>query len=187
MVLGNVCCPLHSLSLTLRHFRPQSIPQESPRTMKHLHSAALITICFLTLCVGGKTSRDKTLRRTFKHVKKEIAGYSDIVKEIINLAVHGKAQNRSYDRLALFVDAIGNRVSGSRNLEMAIRYMYKELQKDGLENVALEPVKVPHWVRGEETAMMLEPRNQSIAVLGLGSSVGTPPEGTIECNHINKV
>ncbi|XP_078543116.1 carboxypeptidase Q isoform X1 [Lissotriton helveticus] len=145
--------------------------------MKHLYYVAVITLCFLPLCMGGNTSGDKTRRRTFKHVKKEIAAYSDIAQDIINLAVHGKAQNRSYDRLALFVDAIGNRISGSRNLEMAIRYMHKELQKDGLENVALEPVKVPHWVRGQESAMMLEPRNQSIAVLGLGSSVGTPAEG----------
>ncbi|RXM28457.1 Carboxypeptidase Q [Acipenser ruthenus] len=55
--------------------------------------------------------------------------------------------------------------------------MYKALTQDGLENVHLEPVKVPHWVRGEEYAMMLEPRNHSMAILGLGSSIGTPSAG----------
>ncbi|KAG8441781.1 hypothetical protein GDO86_010817 [Hymenochirus boettgeri] len=116
-------------------------------------------------------------QRTFETIKNEISGYKDIAKSIINLAVHGKAQNRSYERLALFVDSNGNRVSGSTNLENAIKYMYKELQKDGLDRVALEPVKVPHWVRGEETAMMIEPRKQNIAILGLGGSIGTPAEG----------
>ncbi|XP_075438786.1 carboxypeptidase Q [Ascaphus truei] len=115
--------------------------------------------------------------RKFKMIKEEIAGYTDVAKAIIDLSVHGKAQNRSYNRLSLFVDTIGNRISGSDNLKKAIQYMYDVLHKDGLENISLEPVKVPHWVRGEESAMMMEPRNKSIAILGLGSSIGTPCEG----------
>ena len=31
------------------------------------------------------------------------------------------------------------------------------MQQDGLENVALEPVKVPHWVRGAESLEIVEP------------------------------
>lgn len=115
--------------------------------------------------------------RSPEDIKMEIASYSGVVKDIINLAIHGKAQNRSYNRLAVFTDTIGNRVSGSENLNSAIKYMYHALQSDRLENVHLESVKVPHWVRGEESAMMLQPRNYSVAILGLGSSIGTPPEG----------
>ncbi|TKS81846.1 Carboxypeptidase Q [Collichthys lucidus] len=106
----------------------------------------------------------------------EVAGYADVAKKIIDLAVFGAAQNRSYRRLADFTDTIGNRVSGSHNLELAIKYMYNTITKDGLD-VHLEPVKIPHWVRGKESAEMIMPRAKSLAILGLGSSVGTPPEG----------
>lgn len=123
-------------------------------------------------------SRDNDgYQRMFEDLKREIAGYSDIAKKIIELAVYGKAQNRSYERLALFVDTIGPRLSGSKNLDLAIKYMAKALRMDGLENVHLEPVKIPHWERGKESAMMVEPRNHSIAILGLGGSIATPPEG----------
>lgn len=63
----------------------------------------------------------------------EVASYSGVAKQIIDLAVFGAAQNRSYRRLADFTDAIGNRVSGSRNLDMAIEYMYNAMKKDGLD------------------------------------------------------
>lgn len=107
---------------------------------------------------------------------KEVAAYADVAKQIINLAVYGAARNRSYSRLADFTDTIGNRVSGSKNLEMAINYMLKAMISDGLD-VHLEPVKVPHWVRGKESAEMVQPRSINLAILGLGSSVGTPPDG----------
>src|SRR6185312_7371352 len=49
--------------------------------------------------------------------------------------------------------------------------------KDGLENVHTEPVKVPHWVRGQESLEVIAPRSRPLGMLGLGNSVGTPPGG----------
>ena len=45
-------------------------------------------------------------------------------------------------------DTFGHRLSGSESLEDTIEWAAGEMKKDGLENVHLEPVKVPHWVRG---------------------------------------
>lgn len=66
-------------------------------------------------------------------IAEEVAEYTDVAKSIIELAVFGAAQNRSYSRLADLTDTIGNRVSGSQNLDMAIQYMFNALRKDGLD------------------------------------------------------
>ncbi|XP_007886084.2 carboxypeptidase Q isoform X2 [Callorhinchus milii] len=139
-----------------------------------IYFALMFAICSYKIT---SLNAESAPRKTFEEIKEEIAGYSEIAQQIINYTVYGIQQNRSYDRLALFVDTIGNRFSGSKNLEKAIQYMLKALSEDKQENVHLEPAKIPHWVRGEESAMMLEPKNYKIAILGLGSSIGTSPEG----------
>ena len=83
----------------------------------------------------------------------------------------------AWERLALLGDTFGNRLSGSKALEDAIQWAVAEMKKDGLENVHTEPVKVPYWVRGLESAEVTSPRPRPLAMLGLGSSVGTPAEG----------
>ncbi|CAH7117200.1 Cpq [Phodopus roborovskii] len=133
----------------------------------------------LSLGSGKAVYKNDISQRTFQEIKEEIASYEDVAKAIINLAVYGKYQNRSYERLGVLVDTVGPRLSGSKNLEKAIQIMYQNLQHDGLENVHLEPVKIPHWERGNESAVMLLPRIHKMSILGLGSSVGTPPGESI--------
>ena len=85
--------------------------------------------------------------------------------------------DRAYSRLAHLTDHIGNRLSGSKNLEQAIEWAVAEMKRDALDNVRAEKVMVPHWVRGEESLEMLTPVPRKLQVLGLGNSVGTPAEG----------
>ncbi len=80
-------------------------------------------------------------------------------------------------RLQYLCDGIGNRLSGSASLERAIDWAAAEMKRAGLENVRTPPVKVPHWVRGRESALMLAPVEKPLTMLGLGMSVGTPKEG----------
>jgi carboxypeptidase Q len=87
------------------------------------------------------------------------------------------ASTFAWDRLVALTDTIGNRISGSPALDRAIRWAVTEMKKDGLENVHTEKVMVPHWVRGAESADIVEPARHPLVMLGLGDSIGTPADG----------
>ena len=86
-------------------------------------------------------------------------------------------QNRGYERLRYLTDHIGNRLSGSTNLERAIAWAVAEMTKDRLDNVRAEKVMVPHWVRGEESLELVYPVAIKLPMLGLGNSIATPAAG----------
>jgi hypothetical protein len=100
--------------------------------------------------------------------------YAAPAQRIIEAALAG---TDAYCKLEELCDDIGNRLSGSPGLEKAVEWAAETMRRDGQENVRLEPVMVPKWVRGEESLEMLEPRVMNLPMLGLGGSVGTPPEG----------
>jgi carboxypeptidase Q len=103
-----------------------------------------------------------------------LAPYRDATGRLIGEAVGSDA---AWQRLAYLGDTYGNRLSGSPNLEAAIRWAVEEMKRDGLENVHTEAVKVPHWVRGRESLEITGPIPQPLVILGLGNSVGTPAAG----------
>ena len=81
--------------------------------------------------------------------------------------------DRAYTRLAQLVDDHGRRITGSAALGGAIAWAAQRMRDDGLDDVRLQPVKVPHWVRGKEHARILHPVDRPLAILALGGSVGT--------------
>jgi carboxypeptidase Q len=87
------------------------------------------------------------------------------------------ASDFAWQRLALIGDTFGHRLSGSQSLADAIEWAVQEMKKDGLENVHTEPAKVPHWVRGQESLEIVAPGRHTVVMLGLGNSIGTPPDG----------
>jgi hypothetical protein len=87
------------------------------------------------------------------------------------------ADDQGGQRLERLCYQIGARLSGSRSLQRAVEWAAGLMREDGQENVTLQPVKVPHWVRGEESCLELHPAARGLSMLGLGMSVGTPPEG----------
>ncbi len=102
------------------------------------------------------------------------AKYKGTADRLIDAAL---ADDDGYARLAYLCDRIGNRLSGSAALPKAVEWSAAEMRKIGLENVQTPPVKVPHWVRGQESAMLLSPVERKLHMLGLGMSVGTPAGG----------
>ena len=100
--------------------------------------------------------------------------YRDAADRIITAAL---ADSFAYQRLAELVDTFGPRFSGTPNLEDAIDWILARMKADSLENVRGEEVMVPRWVRGEESAELLVPREKALHFIGLGGSVGTPRRG----------
>ncbi|CAN5533064.1 M28 family metallopeptidase [soil metagenome] len=88
----------------------------------------------------------------------------------------------AYRQVAHLANNIGPRLSGSAQAQKAVEYVAGELKKLGLE-VKLEKVMVPHWVRGEETAALVQypgqaaDTTQKVVLTALGGSVATPAEG----------
>jgi carboxypeptidase Q len=87
------------------------------------------------------------------------------------------ADTAAWNRLAELTDTFGHRLAGSKALEGAIAWALAEMTRDGLGNVRGERVLVPHWVRGRERAELVAPVRHPLVMLGLGNSVGTPPDG----------
>ncbi len=99
--------------------------------------------------------------------------YRDQAAQLVGAAL---TSDHAYARLSELCDGIGHRLSGSKQLDLAIEWAAASMRADGLD-VRLQPVRVPRWVRGRESAEMLEPRVMPLAMLGLGGSVGTPKRG----------
>ncbi len=87
------------------------------------------------------------------------------------------ADNDGYARLAYLTDHIGKRLSGSEPLTRATAWAAQAMRDAGLQNVTMQPVMVPHWVRGAESAALVAPVSKPLHMLGLGMSVGTPAGG----------
>jgi hypothetical protein len=90
----------------------------------------------------------------------------------------------AYQRLADLTDLIGPRISGSVQAAAAVDQVAQVMRADGL-SVKLQPMKAPHWVRGDERAELVEyakrPKDvtQKLVLTTLGGSVATPAEGIV--------
>ena len=87
-----------------------------------------------------------------------------------------RAQGRAFALLQHLTDHIGPRLSGSAGAAAAVQWSQHELSGLGLK-AWTEPVRVPHWVRGEETGEILAPVAQRLALTALGGSAPTPAGG----------
>jgi len=103
--------------------------------------------------------------------------YVGIARRII---LEGLQGGRAYEFLSELT-SIGPRLSGSSQAAQAVEWARKKMEELGFDNVRLEPVMVPHWVRGpiEEASIMNSPSvgNKPLKVCALGGSIATPEDG----------
>jgi hypothetical protein len=87
-----------------------------------------------------------------------------------------------YTQLDYLSNKIGPRMTGTPQTAAAVQWVADRFRDLGLE-VSLEPVMVPHWVRGQEAAALVDipgappAFSQKVILTALGGSVATPAEG----------
>lgn len=88
-------------------------------------------------------------------------------------------RGRCYQTLDTLCARIGGRLSGSPQAEKAVQYMFNTCKSYGFDTVYLQPVMVPHWVRGEKEKAYISKMGKPAAVriCALGGSVATPAKG----------
>ena len=119
----------------------------------------------LSLCAIAGLARHGLSAQTARPLDVE---YREAAGRLIGAAMVDRG---GYDKLAYLTTRIGNRLSGSPGLERAVAWVAEQMKADGLENVRTQPVKVPHWVRGSESARVVKPfRGLSTCSASAGAS-----------------
>lgn len=106
------------------------------------------------------------------------ARYGEDFRRILEEALTSKA---TYEKLVDLCRVAPHRLSGSPGAAAAVEWARQQMIDDGLEDVRLEKVKVPHWERGDtgilRFAAPTEAALEPLPILALGGSEPTPPEG----------
>ncbi len=105
---------------------------------------------------------------------------SEFIKSIYDQSL---TKGSSYDWLHYLTKKVGARLSGSPQAAAAVEYTRQMLDSLGLDRVWLQPVDVPHWVRGEAEQVRIINSTvlgtQDLHATSLGNSVGTGPLGLV--------
>jgi carboxypeptidase Q len=83
----------------------------------------------------------------------------------------------AWERMAEVCDTYGPRLPGSENLNDALDWLERLLEKDNFSKIQRDTVITEKWVRGEAYCNLIEPYSSPIPCLTLGGSVATPQNG----------
>ena len=83
----------------------------------------------------------------------------------------------AYDYVESLSVEVGPRLAGSEAAARARDWAVAKLTSLGFAKVHVEPFPITAWLRGPESAEIVSPRPQKLAIIGLGGSVPTPPDG----------
>ena len=156
--------------------------------MRNLH--AFLPLLLTSLCIIS-TAQNQTAKPTppptfFALPQMTPAQQENFPRELLDqleaIKTAELSDDYAYRQVAHLTENIGPRPSGSPQAKAAADYVAAELRQLGLD-VRLEEVKVPHWVRGAESAELVEyPRQvpgavQKIVLTALGGSTSTATDG----------
>ena len=92
-------------------------------------------------------------------------------------AIAAPSPEPGYDIVEGLTTEIGQRLAGTEQEARARAWAVQRLKALGFANVHVEPFDMPVWIRGEETAEIVGPFPQKLALTALGNSGATPDSG----------
>jgi carboxypeptidase Q len=107
---------------------------------------------------------------------------AELTDRLVALRDAALSDDYAYQQVKYLTENIGARPEGSAQAQAAVEYVADQLRKLGLD-VHLEPVMVPRWTRGQDTAELVEypghtyGTSQRIVLLALSGNAPTSPEG----------
>lgn len=138
---------------------------------RHLHLKSMLIICFTFFLHTQLTAQNQPAPAA--------PPYEEIAKQIVTTAL---SEGQAFQMLAALTE-LGPRLSGSPQAAAAVELTRQMMEQLGFANVRLQPVLVPHWVRGpvEEAAIINSPTVGTVPlkVCALGSSIATPEVGVV--------
>jgi carboxypeptidase Q len=102
---------------------------------------------------------------------------AEVIKSIYDEAL---SQSPAYENLRYLTKSVGHRLAGSTGAAAAVDYTRQLMESHDFDTVFLQPVMVPHWVRGEKEQLRLISSfagTQELSVTALGNSIGTGNAG----------
>lgn len=98
------------------------------------------------------------------------------IKQLFNSAL---TNGQSYQWLDVLSNDIGGRLSGSPEAQQAVEWGEKLMTDLNFDKVWLQPVMVPHWIRGEkeEAYFTVGKTKFNVAICALGGSIATSKKG----------
>lgn len=135
--------------------------------MKHFFAAVIVLIAL---------SSFDSLKTVKNNEPTGIKNDSIVVRQLFNSAL---SNGKSYQWLDYLSNNIGGRLSGSPQAQQAVEWGEKLMLELGFDKVWLQPVMVPHWLRGEKEEAYFTVNNvkYDVAICALGGSVATSENG----------
>jgi len=166
--------PMHSAALD-RH-RTLSLPARAARALGARSCAA--AVLSVALVARAAPAQEPAAKAADDPRQERV---TSIVRESL-------ARGQAFAKLQTLCTEYPRRLSGSIDAQNAVQWAKRQMEADGLENVRLEPCKVPVWVRGNVADLaIVEPASLTttkLTICALGGSVPTSDSAPIQAGVV---
>jgi len=136
----------------------------------------IVFLIFVSFFVSS--CKTKSNQKVTQNFSSEERIDSTNIKSLFNSVLR---DGKSYEWLRDLTQNIGGRLSGSPEAAKAVVWGEKLMNTIGLDSVWLQPVMVPHWIRGvkEIARYTTNGIQKNVPICALGFSVATPKTGVL--------